>query len=81
MVRDGLGLMRSNRVLRGLIVVEVFWSVAMIVFETFQPIRLAELVGSEERAGAIMGPVAAGGWAVFAVGAALAGVDEPPASA
>jgi MFS family permease len=72
-VRDGLGLMRSNRVLRGLIVVEVFWSVAMIVFETFQPIRLAELVGSEERAGAIMGPVAAGGWAVFAVGAALAG--------
>ncbi len=72
-VRDGLGLLRSNRVLRGLIVVEVFWSVAMIVFETFQPIRLAELVGSEERAGAIMGPVAAGGWAVFAVGAALAG--------
>ena len=36
---------------------------AMIVFETFQPIRLAELVGGEERAGAIMGPVAAGGWA------------------
>jgi MFS family permease len=72
-VRDGLGMLRSNRVLRGIIVVEVFWSVAMIVFETFQPIRLAELVGSEERAGAIMGPVAAGGWAVFAVGAALAG--------
>ena len=45
----------------------------MIVFETFQPIRLAELVGGEERAGAIMGPVAAAGWAVFAVGAALAG--------
>ena len=75
-VRDGLGLLRSNRVLRGLIVVEVFWSVAMIVFETFQPIRLAELVGSEERAGAIMGPVAAGGWAVFAVGAALAGLTS-----
>jgi MFS family permease len=72
-VRDGLGLLRSNRVLRGIIVVEVFWSVAMIVFETFQPIRLAELVGSEDRAGAIMGPVAAGGWAVFAIGAALAG--------
>jgi MFS family permease len=72
-VRDGLGLLRSNRVLRGIILVEVFWSIAMIVFETFQPIRLAELVGSEERAGAIMGPVAAGGWAVFAVGAALAG--------
>jgi MFS family permease len=72
-VRDGLGLLRTNRVLRGIIVVEVFWSIAMIVFETFQPIRLAELVGGEERAGAIMGPVAAGGWAVFAIGAALAG--------
>ncbi len=72
-VRDGLGLLRSNRVLRGIVAVELFWAVAMIVFETFQPIRLAELVGGEERAGAIMGPVAAAGWAVFALGAALAG--------
>ncbi|MEO7447282.1 MAG: MFS transporter [Humibacillus sp.] len=72
-VRQGLGLLRVNPVLRGLVCVELFWSVAMIVFETFQPIRLAELVGGEARAGAIMGPVAAAGWAVFAVGAALAG--------
>ncbi|MBW8732469.1 MAG: MFS transporter, partial [Terrabacter sp.] len=72
-VRDGLGMLRSNRALRGIVCVEVFWSVAMIVFETFQPIRLAELVGGEERAGAIMGPVAAAGWAVFALGAALSG--------
>ena len=72
-VRDGLGLLRSNPALRGIVCVEVFWSVAMIVFETFQPIRLAELVGGEERAGAIMGPVAAAGWAVFALGAALSG--------
>ncbi len=75
-VRDGLRLLGSNRVLRGIVIVEVFWSIAMIVFETFQPIRLAELVGGEERAGAIMGPVAAGGWAVFAVGAALAGMTS-----
>lgn len=72
-VREGLLLLRSNRVLRGIVGVELFWSVAMIVFETFQPIRLAELVGGEERAGAIMGPVAAAGWTVFAGGAALAG--------
>ncbi len=72
-VRDGLGLLRSNPVLRGIVAVELFWAVAMIVFETFQPIRLAELVGGEERAGAVMGPVAAAGWAVFALGAALAG--------
>ncbi len=72
-VRDGVGLLRHNRVLRGVILVEVFWSLAMVVFETFQPIRLAELLGSEERAGAWMGPVAAIGWGVFALGSALAG--------
>ena len=72
-VRDGVGLLRTNPVLRGILVVEIFWSLAMVVFETFQPVRLAELVGGEENAGALMGPVAAGGWAVFALGSALAG--------
>ena len=72
-VREGLGMLRANPVLRGIVTVELFWSLAMIVFETFQPVRLAELVGGEERAGAIMGPVAAAGWAVLAVGAALGG--------
>lgn len=72
-VRDGLRLVRDNGVLRGLIVVEVFWCLAMIVFETFQPIRLAELVGGEEAAGRLMGPVAAAAWGVFALGSALAG--------
>lgn len=75
-VRQGLGLLKHNPVLRGVVLVEVFWMVAMIVFESFQPIRLAELVGGEEQAGAIMGPVAAGGWAVFALGSALAGVTS-----
>ncbi|MGL5911221.1 MAG: MFS transporter, partial [Phycicoccus sp.] len=73
-IRGGLGLLRTNPALRGIVAVEVFWSVAMIVFETFQPIRLAELLGSEERAAAWMGAVAAAGWGVFAVGAALAGL-------
>jgi len=73
-IREGLGLLRSNRVLRGIVLVEIFWSVAMVIFETFQPIRLAELVGGEERAGALMGPVAAVGWGVFALGSALAGL-------
>ncbi len=72
-VRDGLGLLRSNRVLRCLVLVEVFWTAALVVFETFQPIRLAELVGGEEQAGALMGPVAAVGWGVFAAGSAAAG--------
>ncbi len=76
-IRDGLRLLRTNRILRGVITVEIFWSVAMVVFETFQPIRLAELVGGEARAGAIMGPVAAAGWGVFAGGSALAGALSP----
>ncbi len=73
-VRDGLSQVRRSRVLAGLLGVEVCWAAAMVVFETFQPIRLAELVGGEERAGAIMGPVAAAGWAVFGLGAALAAI-------
>lgn len=72
MVRDGLGLLRQNRILRGLVLVEVFWAVAMVVFETFQPIRLAQLVGGEDRAGALVGPIGSAGWAVFALGSALA---------
>ena len=76
-VRTGLLMLRRNRVLRGILAVEVFWSIAMVVFESFQPVRLAELVGGEVRAGAIMGPVAAAGWGVFAGGAALAGLLSP----
>jgi len=73
-VREGLGLLRHNRVLAGLITVELFWSAAMVVFETFTPIRLSELLGSGARASALMGPVAAAGWGVFALGSALSGL-------
>ena len=38
-VRDGLRLMRSSRVLRGLMLAEVAWAIAMVVFEMFQPVR------------------------------------------
>jgi MFS family permease len=73
-ITGGLRLLGTNRVLAGLVAVEIFWGMAMVVFETFQPIRLAELLGSEERAGAIVGPVASGGWALFALGSGLAGL-------
>lgn len=72
-VADGVRLMRSNRVLLALLLVELFWSVAMISFESLLPLRLAELLGDEARAGALMGPVSAGGWAIFALGTAIAG--------
>jgi MFS family permease len=76
-IRDGLRLARDNRVLRWLLLVEVFWSVGMVVFETFQPIRLSELLGGTEAGAAVSGPAAAAGWAVFAGGAALSGLATP----
>jgi MFS family permease len=75
-VREGLSLLRHNRVLGGLVAVELFWSAGMVVFETFQPIRLAELLGSEDAAAAVMGPVASAGWGLFALGSALAAVGS-----
>jgi len=72
-IRDGLAMLRHNGVLRALVLVELFWTAALVVFETLQPVRLAEMVGGEERAGALMGPIAAVGWGVFALGSALAG--------
>ena len=75
-MRDGLRMLAHNRVLRGIVLVEVFWATAMVVFESFQPIRLAEILGSEEQAGALMGPVTSVGWGVFALGSALAGLTS-----
>jgi predicted MFS family arabinose efflux permease len=72
-VRSGIQLLGSAPVLRSLVLVEVFWSVAMIAFETLHPVRLAELVGGAERAGAIIGPVSAASWGLFAIGAYVAG--------
>jgi MFS family permease len=73
-VADGLRLAVTNRVLLGLLLVEAFWTAAMVVLEQLMPVRLAELLGSGESAGALMGPVASVGWAVFALGSALAGL-------
>jgi predicted MFS family arabinose efflux permease len=71
-VTGGLRMLGTNRVLLALVLVEVFWSVGMIAFETFTPLRLAELVGGEARAGALMGPVSAAAWGLFAVGSSIA---------
>ena len=73
-IRAGLRLVAHNRVLRCLVLVEVFWAVGMIGFETFMPVRLAELSGGIERAAVIVGPVAAVAWGRYSVGATLAGL-------
>lgn len=73
-VADGLRLLGTNRVLLALVGVELFWSVGMIVFESLMPLRLEELLRSARAAGAVVGPVAAAGWGIFAAGSWLAGV-------
>jgi MFS family permease len=72
-VHDGLRLVTHNRVLAGLVLVELFWVTGMMAYETLMPLRLSDLLGSEARAGAWMGPAAAGGWALFSLGSWLGG--------
>jgi Major Facilitator Superfamily len=72
-VRSGFRLAATNTVLLALLGAEAAIALAMIGFESLVPLRLADLLGSEEQAGALMSPVAAVGWAVYAGGAALGG--------
>lgn len=73
-VADGVRLLRADRVLRCVVLVEVFWGVGMIGFETLMPARLAEQLGGVERAAVVLGPAAAGAWGLYAVGASAAGL-------
>lgn len=69
----GARLVVRSRILAGLILVEVFWSIAMVAFETLTPLRLEQIVGSEQQAAALFGPASAAAWGLFAVGALAAG--------
>ncbi|HEY7523001.1 MAG TPA: MFS transporter [Candidatus Limnocylindrales bacterium] len=66
----GLRLLRSSRVLLGVVLVELFWGFSMPTFESLFPIRLSELVGGTDAAAAIMGPVGSVAWFASAAGAA-----------
>lgn len=68
-VRDGVALVAGSRVLVALVAVELLWGFGLIAYETLTPIRLAEMLGGRGEAGAVMGPVVAGGWAMASVGA------------
>lgn len=71
-IADGLRRAVRSRVLAGLVLVEVFWSVAMIAFETLTPVQLEDLLGGEAAAAAVFGPASAAAWGLFAVGSLLA---------
>jgi predicted MFS family arabinose efflux permease len=70
-VRDGFGLVGRSRILAALIAVELSWGFAIVAFESLFPLRLAEVVGGTEQAGALMGPAASAAWFASAGGAAF----------
>lgn len=72
-IGSGLRLLRVSAALRGLVLASGFTAVAMVVQESFMPIRLAEMLGGNAAAGVWMGPVAALGWGAFAAGSAGVG--------
>lgn len=70
-VRGGLGLLRRDRVLLCLVAVELSWGFGIVAFESLTPVRVAELLGDDARAAAVVGPATAAAWLVSAGGAAL----------
>jgi predicted MFS family arabinose efflux permease len=70
-IRDGLGLLRASNVLMALVAVELFWGFSMAAFESLFPVRLSEVVGSDDQAAALMGPVGSAAWFASAAGAAF----------
>ena len=70
-IADGIGLLRSSRVLLALVCVELFWGFSMVTFESLFPVRLSEVVGDTDQAAAMMGPVTSVAWFASAAGAAL----------
>ena len=69
-VTEGVRVVRHSRALTALVAVEVFWGVGMVTWENLMPPRLEQVVGSAERAAALLGPVSAGAWIASAAAAA-----------
>jgi MFS family permease len=70
-ITDVFRLVRASAPLALIVAVELFWGFGMATFEGLFPPRLGEVLGSSERAAAIMGPVAAAAWLAAAAGSAI----------
>ncbi len=71
-VRTAVRTVTSSRVLLTLVSVELLWGFGMTGWETFYPVRLAAIEGSNTAAGAIMGPSVTAAWLISAGAALLA---------
>jgi MFS family permease len=70
-VGAALGLVRRSRIVLALVSVELFWGFGMVTFEVLLPVRLSDLLGDADRAGAVLGPATTAAWLASATGAAL----------
>lgn len=71
-IKSALHLAVTSIPLLMLVLVEVSWGLGVHTWESLFPVRLEEIVGGSDRAGALMGPLAAAAWIVSAAGAGLA---------
>lgn len=69
-VADGVRVVRRSRALQALVAVELFWGFGMVTWENLMPPHLEAVVGSAERAAALLGPVSAAAWVASAAAAA-----------
>lgn len=85
-IGEGIALLRGSRILLALVCVELSWGFGMVTFESLLPVRLSEVGGGAEVAGAISGPAVSAAWIASAAGSAVAGwlagrVGTAPAAA
>jgi predicted MFS family arabinose efflux permease len=72
-IAQTFGLLRSSKILRALVAVEVFWGFGMVTFEGLTPVRLSEVTsGGADTAAALMGPASSAAWIASAAGSAAA---------
>jgi hypothetical protein len=70
-IGGALSLVRRSRMVAAVVAVEFFWGFGGNAFEGLMPVRLSEVVGSADRASALMGPAGSAAWGASALGSAL----------
>jgi MFS family permease len=70
-VRDGLRLVAGSSALLALVLVEMLWGAGMVGVELLSAPRLVELLGDRNEGLVVFGMVAALGWTMCGIGAAL----------
>jgi MFS family permease len=70
-VAAAIRTVRASGVLVALVAVEFLWGFGMTAFEVLTPAKLGVVLGSPDRAAALLGPINTGAWLMAGGGAAL----------